>query len=108
MYSEGAVQGWNLVTGALREVGLSHMRARNDEATQTDEGGSQLYKLGYCSPSVAESGAPASSSFAAVLNFASLSDFFASMASRRAAARALASDIVSLCFLARSGAPSAS
>jgi hypothetical protein len=70
-----------------------------------DERGNQLYRSGYCLPSVAESDAPAPSSFAVVLNFASLSDFFARMASRRAAARAFASDMASVCFLKRGGAP---
>lgn len=70
-----------------------------------DERGNQLYRLGYCLPLIAESGGPAPSSFAVVLNFASLSDFFARMASLRAAARAFASDMASGRFLKRGDAP---
>lgn len=70
-----------------------------------DERGNQLYKLGYCLPFIAESDGPAPSSFAIVLNFASLSDFFARMASRRAAARAFASDMASGRFLKRGDVP---
>jgi len=70
-----------------------------------DERGNQLHGLGYCLPSVAESDAPATSSLGVVLNFASLSDFFARMASRRAAARAFASDMASSRFLRCGGAP---
>jgi len=66
--------------------------------------GNQLYRLGYCLPSVAESDGPAPS-FAVVLNFASLSDFFARMASRRAAARAFASDMTPGRSLKRGDAP---
>jgi len=98
----GAVHGWDLEMGALRGVGL--YSACNDK----DERGNQLYRSGRCLPSVAKSGASAPSSFAVVLNFASLSDFFARMASRRAAARAFASDMTSVCFLKRGGTPSGS